>query len=111
VSVIDVTDPSAPKLARELAASGHLHAVVGSVALTTSTQLPGGPETVTITSFADPAHPKMLRQFLHVTGLVRDGSRGLIYLANDEGLFILRESPTTDIDLQRQYEHDVIYNR
>jgi hypothetical protein len=64
-----------------------------------------------LVSFADPAHPKVVRQFSGVTCLLKDSARSLIYLTNGEGLWVLRESPATDIELQKQYEHDVIYNR
>jgi hypothetical protein len=65
---------------------------------------------VTILSFADPEHPAVARQFLGVTSMLKDTSRGLIYLVNSDGLWVLRVEPAADIELQKEYEHYVLYN-
>jgi hypothetical protein len=118
LTVVDVTDPQAPKSISEFIlppqdSSVYLYEMVGTAALmTTSHPAPRqSPETVLLVSFADRAHPKVVRQFSGVTCRLKDSARGLIYLTNGEGLWVLRESPATDIELQKQYEHDVIYNR
>ena len=46
-------------------------------------------ETVRILDLSDPAHPKVLQTFTGVTSTLQDPGRGLIYLANNEGLWIL----------------------
>jgi hypothetical protein len=38
----------------------------------------------------DPAHPKVLQTFTSVTSMLPDGGRGLVYLTNNEGLWILK---------------------
>jgi hypothetical protein len=47
-------------------------------------------ETVKILDLSDPAHPKLLQTFTSVTSMLPDGGRGLVYLTNNEGLWILK---------------------
>jgi hypothetical protein len=118
VTVLDVTNPAAPVPAGQLdvpkqEAGGKLSTIVGSAALITSPSEPTErsiDQTVTILSFADPEHPAVARQFLGVTSMLKDTSRGLIYLANSDGLWVLRVKPAADIELQKEYEHYVLYN-
>ena len=49
-------------------------------------------ETVKILDLSDPAHPKVLQTFTGVTSILQDPSRGLIYLANNDGLWILNHA-------------------
>jgi len=49
-------------------------------------------ETVKILDLSDPAHPKVLQTFTGVTGILQDPSRGLIYLTNNDGLWILNHA-------------------
>ncbi len=51
---------------------------------------PSSTETVKILDLTDPAHPKVLQTFKNVTSILGDGARGIIYLANDEGLWVLK---------------------
>jgi hypothetical protein len=54
-------------------------------------QSAGSPtETVKILDLTDPAHPKTLQTFRNVTSILGDAGRGIIYLANDEGLWVLK---------------------
>ena len=118
VTVLDVTNPAAPVSAGQLdvpkqEAGGKLSTIVGSAALITSPSEPTEQsinQTVTILSFADPEHPAVARQFLGVTSMLKDTSRGLIYLVNSDGLWVLRVEPAADIELQKKYEHYVLYN-
>jgi hypothetical protein len=102
-TVIDVTKPKLPSLVNRSAPSndataGRLEMVSPDVALAEvpeknskgvirSTDNPT--ETVRILDLSDPAHPKVLKTFTSVTSILQDPSRGLIYLANNEGLWIL----------------------
>ncbi len=47
-------------------------------------------ETVKILDLSDPAHPKVIQTFKNVTGMVGDAGRGILYVANDEGLWVLK---------------------
>ena len=118
VTVLDITNPAAPVSAGQLdvpkqEAGGKLSTIVGTAALITSPSEPTEQsinQTVTILSFADPEHPAVARQFLGVTSMLKDTSRGLIYLVNSDGLWVLRVEPAADIELQKEYEHYVLYN-
>jgi hypothetical protein len=114
VTILDVTDPTAPKAAETLdlpkwQANENVSAVVGNAVLVTSSPSEPAPQTVTILSFADPEHPKVARQFSGVTSMLKDTSRGLVYLANSEGLWVLRLDPATDVDLDKEYQNYLLY--
>lgn len=61
-------------------------------------------------SFADPEHLRIERQFDGVTAMLKDPSRGLVYLANAEGLWVFRMEPATDIELEEQCRQYILYN-
>jgi len=101
--VVDVTKPEKPDLLKRTAApnqatAGNLEMVSPDVAIAeapektpntlTSTNRPT--ETVRILDLSDPRNPKTLQEFNGVTSLLPDGNHGLIYLTNDEGLWVLR---------------------
>lgn len=103
-TVIDVTKPESPSLVNRSASSndataGKLELVGPDVGLAEvadkgakgvirSTENPT--ETVKILDLSDPAHPKLLQTFTGVTSMLPDGARGLVYLTNNEGLWILK---------------------
>jgi len=71
-------------------AGGSLNTIVGIAALIASPAAPTRQpmkQTVTVLSFADPEHPAVARQFSGVTSMLKDTSRGLIYLVNSDGLW------------------------
>jgi hypothetical protein len=103
-SVIDVTKPESPSLLNLAvpssdAAAGKLEMVGPDVGLA---EVPdksakgvvrsadNPTETVKILDLSDPAHPKVLQTFTSVTSMLPDGGRGLVYLTNNEGLWILK---------------------
>jgi len=47
-------------------------------------------ETVRLMDLGDPKHPKTLKTFTGVTSLLPDDSRKLIYIVNNEGLWVVR---------------------
>jgi hypothetical protein len=47
-------------------------------------------QTVKILDLSDPAHPKTIQTFNNVTGMVGDAGRGILYLANNDGLWVLK---------------------
>jgi len=105
-TVVDVTKPSVPAFVNVSTASGDatagkLEMAGPDVALAAvpdksskgvlhSTEYPT--ETVKVLDLSDPAHPKVIQTFTGVTSTLQDPGRGLIYLANHEGLWILRHS-------------------
>jgi hypothetical protein len=101
--VVDVTKPEIPALLRRTAepnqaTSGNLDMVAPDVAIaeapektpSTLTSSNRPTETVRLLDMSDPHNPKTLETFDKVTSLLPDGGHGLIYLTNDDGLYILR---------------------
>jgi len=105
-TVIDVSKPAAPNFVNRAAGSneataGKLDIVSPDVGLA---EVPdknskgvirnsdNPTETVKILDLSDPAHPKVLQTFTGVTSILQDPSRGLIYLANNDGLWILNHA-------------------
>jgi len=105
-TLIDVTKPVLPTLVNQSdksgdAATGKLEIVGPDVGLA---EVPdknskgvirnsdSPTETVKILDLSDPAHPKVLQTFTGVTSILQDPSRGLIYLANNDGLWILNHA-------------------
>jgi hypothetical protein len=117
-TILDVTNPSAPAAAGQLdvpaqAEGANLETVIGSAALVTSSpeaQKPMAPETVTVLSFSDPDHPRVSRQFAGVTAIYKDEPRGLVYLANADGLWVLRLQPAPNVAAEKAYLNHVLYN-
>ena len=103
--VVDVSKPEKPNLLKRTAQSnpataGNLEMVTPNVAIaeapekkaTTLTSSTHPTETVRVLDLSDPRNPKTIQEFDGVTSLLPDGGHGLIYLTNNEGLWILRYS-------------------
>jgi hypothetical protein len=103
--VVDVTKPDKPSLLKRTAesnqaTSGNLEMVSPTVAIaeapektpTTLTSSSHPTETVRVLDLSDPRNPKTLETFTKVTSLLPDGGHSLMYLTNNEGLWILRYS-------------------
>jgi hypothetical protein len=108
LSVVDVTNAKKARVIEttvvpDPTAAGELRPFDDTRAMILST--PEGPATsqavgadskaVTILDVDDPANPAVARKFTGVTSLVTDGDRGLIYIANAEGLWILKAKDKT----------------
>jgi hypothetical protein len=101
--IVDVTKPDKPSLLKRTAESnqataGNLQMVSPEVAIAeapektpaTLTSSSRPTETVRLLDLSDPRNPKTLETFNKVTSLLPDGRHGLIYLTNDDGLWVLR---------------------
>ena len=118
VTLIDVTDPSKPHVIARIANAGQgigaLLAVAGTAALTTDAPHPaptGQPiQTIRILNLSDPLNPKVVREFRNVTNITQDERRGLFFLANDDGLWILYQHYAADPKVEQEYERHVIYD-
>jgi len=101
--IVDVSKPEKPSLLKRTAesnqaAAGNLEMVSPDVAIaeapeknpTTLTSSNRPTETVRVLDLSDPRNPKTLQEFNGVTSLLPDGGHGLIYLTNNQGLWILR---------------------
>ena len=106
--IVDVSKPEKPNLLKRTADSnqataGNLEMVSPDVAIaespdktpTTLSSSNHPTETVRVLDLADPRNPKTLQEFTGVTSLLPDGGHGLIYLTNNEGLWILRYNRPT----------------
>jgi hypothetical protein len=117
VTLIDVTRPSQPAVLAEVAypAAGTADTLVvvsGTAAMVTSSGASQSlaPQTIRILDFSDPQHPKLAKEFTGVTAINRDDRRGLIFLANAEGVWILHQNRADDPEVEKAYAHHVIYD-
>jgi len=101
--VVDISNPEKPSLLKRTAesnqsTSGNLAMVSPDVAIaeapektpTTLTSSSRPTETVRVLDLSDPRNPKTLETFNKVTSILPDGGHSLIFLTNNEGLWILR---------------------
>jgi hypothetical protein len=115
VTLIDVTTAAQPSIVADLAnASGdsNLTMVSGTAALVSST--PGAlvqapQQTIRIMDFSDPKNPKVAREFAGVTAVMRDEHRGLVFIANGEGVWILQQRLATDPEVMKAYDDYIRY--
>jgi hypothetical protein len=115
VTLIDTTKANHPAVLAEVAypsGSDSLVVVSGTAALVTSggAPPPTAPQTIRILDFSDPRNPKVAREFNGVTAINRDDRRGLIFLANSDGVWILHQSRADDPEVEKAYAHHVIYD-
>jgi LVIVD repeat len=103
-TVIDVTKATAPTLVTQRPASkdamaGQLQVVGPDVALAEvpdqksqlAVGVPENPtETVKIVDLSDPSQPRVIQTFAGVASTLQDRERGLVYVVNNDGLWILR---------------------
>jgi hypothetical protein len=101
VCILDVTKPAAPRKIEEFAGAGSAQAADfqlvgdtlavtsrGGEASASSSDVTG--RSVTILNTTDPANPQPIQTFSGVTSVVADNARGLIYLSNGEGLWVVQ---------------------
>ena len=101
--VVDVTRPEKPSLLKRTAesnqaTSGNLEMVSPDVAIAEAPEKTPGTlassnhptETVRVLDLSDPRNPKTLETFNKVTSILPDGAHSLVYLTNNEGLWVLR---------------------
>src|ERR1700691_4809639 len=101
--IVDVTAPERPNLLKRTAESnqsttGNLQIVSPDVAIaeapkktpSTLTSNNHPTETVRVIDLSDPRNPKTLETFNKVTSVLADGGHGLIFVTNNDGLWILR---------------------
>lgn len=117
LTLIDVTNANQPAVLAEAATApggtaGSLSAVAGTAALVSSEPAAASsatPQTMKIMDLSDPKNPKIAREFTGVTAVAKDAGRGLIFLANSEGIWILRQHYALDPEVERAYQYYVLY--
>jgi hypothetical protein len=114
ITVIDVTDRSHPQIVSNLAGTGALLSATGDAALVSSVEPASQPvpntRTISILDFSDKASPKVAREFKGITTIGTDDARGLVFLADSDGIWVLHRNPATDPEVLERYAHDVVYN-
>jgi hypothetical protein len=119
VTLIDVTKTNQPAVLADVAyapagSSGNLTLVAGTAALVSSgpaTALAAAPlQTIRIMDFSDPLNPKVAREFTGVTAMSRDDRRGLIFVANGDGIWILQQHFALDPEVEKAYANYVVYS-
>ncbi len=101
--IVDVTRPDQPNLLKRSAeatkeTAGNMQIMSPDVAITEAPERKPGAltnsahatETVRVLDLSDPRNPKTLQEFNGVTSLLPDGKHGLVYLTNNQGLWVLR---------------------
>jgi hypothetical protein len=118
VTLIDVTKTSQPAVLADvsyapLIGSDSLALVAGTAALVTSEPAalpaPAAPQTTRIMDLSDPKNPKVAHMFAGVTAMSRDAGRGLIFVANADGIWILHQRLAQDPDVEKAYGNYVLY--
>jgi hypothetical protein len=120
LTLIDITKTDQPAVLADVAsapngASSNLTVVAGTAALVssepgTSSTAVQAPQTIRIMDFSDPQNPKVAREFTGVTAMSKDGGRGLIFVANADGIWILQQHLAQDPEVQKAYENYVLYS-
>ncbi len=113
--IVDVTKPEKPSLLKRTAESnqataGNLQIVSPDVAIAeapertpaTLTSSNHPTETVRVLDMSDPRNPKTLETFNKVSSLLPDGGHGLIFLTNNEGLWVLRYNRPAPLEPSRK---------
>jgi hypothetical protein len=117
ITLIDVTKASSPTVLADVpsAGSGSLVSVAGTAALVgagqNTTAVPAPSQNLKIMDLSDPQHPRVSREFSGVTAIGRDDSRGLVFVANSEGIWILHQNFALDPEVEEEYTREVLYNR
>lgn len=118
VMLIDVTKANQPSVLADLSHASdsgpdNLAVVAGTAALVTSepTATASTPtnQTVKIMDFSDPQNPQIAREFTGVTAMSRDDRRGVIFVANTDGIWILQEHFAEDPKVEKAYADYVLY--
>ncbi len=111
-TLIDVTKASQPSVLADVAylpsnSSGSLTIAAGTAALVTSSPAAAAPtappQTIRIMDFSDPKNPKVAREFAGVTAMSRDDQRGMIFIANADGIWILQQHLALDPEVEEAY--------
>jgi hypothetical protein len=119
VTLIDVTKTNQPNVLADVSypsgtGSDSLTVVAGTAALVTSEPVVPAPaaaqQTVRIMDFSDPRNPKVAREFTGVTAMNRDTARGLIFVANADGIWILQQHFALDPEVEKEYARYVLYS-
>jgi hypothetical protein len=108
VSVVDITDAARPALVTQVAypgptGYGNVQTIGTNTALVeiadqaAASATPVPAKTLALLDISNPAAPHITLRFAGVTAVSRDDSRSLLFIANNEGLWIVRHYEPPDI--------------
>ncbi len=113
VTLIDVTNINRPAVLADVsyapnAGSGSLMVAAGTAALVSSEPATPtasiAPQTIRIMDLSDPQSPKVAREFTGVTAVSRDDRRGLVFVADGDGIWILQQHLAMDPEVIKAYD-------
>jgi len=119
LTLIDVTKVAQPFVLADIAypsklGSTGLLTVAGTAALISdeqeSSEKAVRQQIIRIVDFSESRNPKVIREFTGVTATSRDDRRGLIFVANPEGVWILHPSLAEDPEIGIAYAHRLLYD-
>jgi hypothetical protein len=97
-TVVNVTDPKDPKIVERIASGGKLTEVGSGLAIAIKSDQSGQSaaptQSVRLLDLSDPKNPRTVKSFDGVTSIYSEDGRKLIYLTNNEGLWIVKHSET-----------------
>ena len=103
VAIVDVTKPNQPSIVKRVAwpneaSTGKLQMVGGGLALanapdTATAETVSRTDTLKVLDLNDPANPRTILSLSGVTSTLADDARNLVYIANNDGLWILKVQP------------------
>ncbi|HXN97564.1 MAG TPA: hypothetical protein VN881_00735 [Candidatus Acidoferrales bacterium] len=95
-TVVDVTDPKNPKIVERAAVGGRLQEVGSGLAIAIQSNSSGQgtvpTQSVRLLDLTDPKNPRTVKSFEGVTSIYSEDGRKLIYLANNDGLWVVKHS-------------------
>jgi hypothetical protein len=104
-TIVEVTNPSEPNLVKRVvwpdgASAGWLQTVGGTLAIaagstrkSTAMRAETPAESLELVDMSDPGNPRAVQSFSGVTSILADDARHLLYIANNEGLWIVKRQP------------------
>jgi hypothetical protein len=103
LAIVDVTKPNQPTIIKRMAwpiegSTGKLQMVGDRLALaetpdTATAETVSRTGTLTVLDLSDPTNPRTIQSFSGVTWTLADDARNLVYIANNDGLWILKHQP------------------
>jgi hypothetical protein len=97
-TVVDVTDPKKPQIVERVGSEGKITDVGAGLVIAVqsdhSGQAPVSTQTVRLINMSDPTNPHTVKTLTAVTSIYSDDGRKLIYLTNDQGLWIVKHYET-----------------
>lgn len=102
-TIVDVTDPKNAKIVERTASEGQLTGVGAGLAIAVASDQPADAivptQTIRLVDVSDPKNPRAVKTFNGVTSVYSEDGRQLIYIANADGLWIVKHYETFRLPL------------